>query len=87
MLYEDAGNFMPTIRNIEVKNMKVKQGGQVGVLLEGYKESPVQNLRLINVKIDSVKTPYKFVNATGVHFTNVAINGKKTVIRKAVRRQ
>jgi polygalacturonase len=77
MLYEDSGNFMPTIRNIEVKNMTVKNGGKVGVLLEGYKESPVQNLRLINVEINGVKTPYKFTNATGITFTNVTINGQK----------
>jgi polygalacturonase len=87
MLYEDAGNFMPTIRNIEVKNMTVKQGGKIGVLLEGYKESPVQNIRLINVDINGVKTPYKFINATNVQFTDVTINGKKTEIREAIARE
>ncbi|MDB5192666.1 MAG: glycoside hydrolase [Segetibacter sp.] len=80
MLYEDAGNFMPTIRNIEVRDMKVKNGGKVGVLLEGYKESPIQNLRLINVEINGVQTPYKFSNATNIQFTNVTINGKKVVV-------
>jgi polygalacturonase len=80
MLYEDSGSFMPTIRNIEVRNMKVKNGGKVGVLLEGYKESPVQNLRLIDVTINGVTTPYKFSNATGVQFSNVTINGKKVVL-------
>lgn len=84
MLYEDAGNFMPTIRNIEVRDMRVQNGGKVGVLLEGYKESPVQNIRLINVVINEVKTPYKFSNATGVQFTNVTINGMKAEVADAV---
>lgn len=77
MFYEDSGAFMPTIRNIEVKNMKVKKGGKTGVLLEAYKEAPIENFRLINVSIDSVETPYKFTNVKGVIFDNVTINGKK----------
>ena len=77
MFYEDSGSYMPTVRNIEVRNMQVKNGGKVGVLLEGYKESPVQNLRLVNVEIDHVKEPYKFKNATNIQFDNVKINGQK----------
>lgn len=60
--------------------MKVKQGGKYGVRLEAYKESPINNIRLVNVVIDTVKTPYKFNNATNVHFENVSINGKKVEI-------
>ena len=77
MLYEDSGAFMPTIRDIEIRNMQVKKGGKIGVLLEGYPQSKVQNLRLIDVTIESVKLPYKFDNATGVHFKNVVINNTK----------
>jgi polygalacturonase len=77
MIYEDTGNFMPTIRNIEVRNMTVEQGGKVGVLLEGYPESPVQNVRLINVTIKGVKTPYKFDNAKNIQATNVTIKGEQ----------
>jgi len=82
MFYEDSGNYLPTIRNIEVKNMQVANGGKVGVLLEGYEKSPVQNLRLINVSIDGVKEPYKFSNTTGINFQNVTINGKPVVLPK-----
>ncbi|MPR33764.1 glycoside hydrolase family 28 protein [Salmonirosea aquatica] len=77
MIYEDTGNFMPTIRNIEVRNMTVEQGGKTGILLEGYPESPVQNIRLINVTIKGAKTPYKFTNAKDIQTTNVSINGEK----------
>ncbi|WP_026463889.1 glycoside hydrolase family 28 protein [Adhaeribacter aquaticus] len=80
MFYEDSGSFMPTVRNIEVRNMQVKNGGKVGVLLEGYQESPVQNLRLINVSMDQVKEPYRFSHAKNVHFENVKINGQKVIL-------
>jgi polygalacturonase len=76
MFYEDTGSFMPVIRNIEVKDMKVRNGGKTGVLLEGYPESPITNFRLINVEIDSVKTPFTLKNADEIQGKNVKINGK-----------
>jgi polygalacturonase len=76
MFYEDSGPHLPTVRNIEVQNMRVQNGGKVGVLLEGYEESPVENLRLVNVEINGVKTPYKFSNAKDIRFENVRINGE-----------
>ena len=76
MFYEDTGDFIPTVRNIEVKNLVVKHGGKIGILLEGYEQSPVENLRLINVVIEDVKVPYKFSNVKNVKFKNVVINGK-----------
>lgn len=81
MFYEDSGSYMPTVRNIEVKNMKVQNGGEVGILLEGYEESPVENLRLINVDINNVKVPYKFSNVKNVQFENVTINGEKVTLQ------
>jgi polygalacturonase len=80
MFYEDTGRFIPTVRNVEVRNMVVKHGGKIGVLLEGYEQSPVENLRLINIVIDDVKVPYKFSNVKNVKFENVVINGKKVVL-------
>lgn len=83
MLYEDAGIFMPTIRNIEMRDVKVRQGGKFGVRLEGYPESPVTNIRLINVTIDTVRSPYKFTHATNIRFENVVINGKKVDLKES----
>ncbi|GAB3533789.1 exopolygalacturonase PelB [Pontibacter brevis] len=77
MFYEDEGPYLPTVRNIEVKNMTVQNGGKVGVLLEGYEQSPVQNIRLIDVKIDKVEVPYKFSNVKDVLFNDVIINGEE----------
>ena len=77
MIYEDTGDYMPIIRNIEVRNMTVKQGGKTGILLEGYKESPIRNIRFVNVKIDSAKVPFKLVNATGLVTNGLTINGNQ----------
>lgn len=76
MFYEKPGNFMPTIRNIWVQNLDVTTGGTYGVFVNAYKESPVQNLKLINCNIRNVKTPVKVDYVKDMEFKNVIINGK-----------
>ncbi len=81
MHYKDEkGDFIPTIRNVEVRNMTVKKGGDFGVLIQGYQQAPVENLRLVNVSINGVKEPYKFSHSKNVQFENVTINGKKVTL-------
>lgn len=80
MFYEDSGTYVPTVRNIEVRNMKVENGGKVGVLLEGYEQSPVTNIRLIDVKINSVEDAYEFSNVKDIEFENVEINGEEITL-------
>ncbi|WP_373514863.1 glycoside hydrolase family 28 protein [Persicitalea sp.] len=80
MMYEDTGSYMPTIRNIEVRNMTVRKGGKTGILLEGYKESPISNVRLVNVKIQGVKVPYQFTHTSGIMATDLKINGKEVLL-------
>ncbi|WP_227006449.1 glycoside hydrolase family 28 protein [Rufibacter latericius] len=79
---EPKGNNIPVVRNIEVRNMTVQKGGQIGVLLEGYEQAPVENLRLINVEINGVKKPYSFSNVKNIQFENVRINGEKVSLPK-----
>ncbi|HTN21423.1 MAG TPA: glycoside hydrolase family 28 protein [Pelobium sp.] len=78
MFYEAEGDFIPTIRNIVVENMNVKKGGKYGVLVNAYEQSPVENLKLINCKIDGVEIPVKVDYTKNMVFENVIINGKKT---------
>ncbi|AHM58504.1 endopolygalacturonase [Flammeovirgaceae bacterium 311] len=77
MFYEDSGAYIPTVRNIEVLNMTVENGGKVGVLLEGYEQSPVTGVRLENVTIKNVTVPYKFSNVKNIDFEEVTINGEQ----------
>ncbi|MES2772802.1 MAG: glycoside hydrolase family 28 protein [Bacteroidota bacterium] len=76
MFYEQPGQFMPTIRNIWVENMDVEKGGNFGIFVNSYPESPVQNLHVVNCNIRGVKTPIKVDHVTGFILDNVSINGK-----------
>jgi hypothetical protein len=77
MFYEAPGNYMPTIRNIWVENLDVTDGGEYGVYVHAYKESPVQHLRMVNCNIRGVNTPVKIDHAKNVKMEGVIINGSK----------
>jgi polygalacturonase len=77
MFYEPPGEFMPTIRNIVVDNLQVENGGEYGVLIEAYEESPVENLKVINSTIKGVEKTLEVNNAKGLEFQNVTINGQQ----------
>ena len=72
------GNFIPVIRNINLENITVKNGGKYGILADGYKESPVENITFKNVVIQKVDSIYSLKNVKNVNFINTYINGKKT---------
>lgn len=72
-----TGNFIPTIRNISLENVNVKNGGKYSVWAEGYKESPVENITLKNVKIQKVDSIYKLKNVKNIKFINTYINERK----------
>ncbi|MNL68531.1 hypothetical protein D3C87_1932680 [compost metagenome] len=76
MFYEKPGKFMPVIRNIWVENVDVEKGGDYGIFVNAYKESPVQNLQIINCNIRGVKTPMKIDYVKDLKLENVKINGK-----------
>lgn len=80
MFYETPGNYMPTIRNIWVENLEVSEGGQYGVFVNAYKESPVQHLKLVNCNLKGVKTPLKVDYAKDMDLKNVIINGKQVSV-------
>ena len=72
-----TGNFIPTIRNVSLENVKVKNGGKYSVWAEGYKESPVENITLKNVTIQKVDSIYLLKNVKNIKFINTYINEKK----------
>ena len=76
MFYEVPGNFMPTIRNIWVENMNIEKGGEFGIYVKAYKESPVENFRMINSTILGVKTPVQIDHIKNSELINVKINDK-----------
>jgi polygalacturonase len=72
-----TGNFIPTIRNINLESVTVKNGGKYSVWAEGYKESPIENITLKNVKIEKVDSLYLLKNVKNINFINTYINEKK----------
>lgn len=76
MFYEVPGNFMPTIRNIWVENMNIEKGGEFGIWAKAYKESPIENFRMINSTIKGVKTPIQVDYIKNSELINVKINDK-----------
>lgn len=72
-----TGNFIPTIRNVSLENINVKNGGKYSVWAEGYKESPVENITLKNVVIHKVDSIYLLKNVKNINFINTYINEKK----------
>ncbi|RXK86786.1 glycoside hydrolase family 28 protein [Filimonas effusa] len=76
MFYENPGKFMPTIRNIWIENLEVTHGGNYAVNVKAYKESPVQNLKLVNCNFGGVNTPVKVDHVKDMQFENVVINGQ-----------
>ncbi|WP_431733035.1 glycoside hydrolase family 28 protein [Flavobacterium johnsoniae] len=72
-----TGNFIPTIRNVVLENVNVKNGGKYSVWAEGYESSPVENITLKNVKIQKVDSVYLLKNVKNINFINTYINEKK----------
>jgi polygalacturonase len=79
MFYEvygaKPGTFIPQIQNIFLENITVKDGGMYGILAKGYKESPIKNVTLKNVKIIKVKEAYSIENLEGLTLIDTYING------------
>lgn len=80
MFYTPPGDYMPTIRDIVVKNLHVKNGGKYGIRVHVYEESPVKNLKVINSTIKGVEVPIKVDYVKNFQLDNVTIN-KKTYNR------
>ena len=70
-----TGNYIPTIQNIVLENIKVKNGGYFGILAKGYKESPIKNVTFNNVVIEKVDKAYSLENTVNIRLIDTYING------------
>jgi hypothetical protein len=84
MFYENPGNFIPTIRNIWVEDLEVKDGGEYGVYIHAYEQSPVQHLKLVNCHINGVNTPMKIDHVKDLKLQQVTINGTRVQSPEAI---
>lgn len=71
-----TGNFIPTVQNIVLENIRVKNGGQYGILAKGYKESPIKNITFNNVIIEKVDKPFSIEYVDNLRLIDTYINGE-----------
>jgi len=76
MFYEQPGNFIPTIRNIWIENLRVAKGGKYALMIAAYPESPVANLRMVNCDIKGIQEPFQVDYVKNLQFQHVKINGQ-----------
>jgi len=70
-----TGNHIPTVQNIFLENIKVKNGGYYGILAKGYEESPIKNVTFKNVVIEKVDKAYEIENVSNIRLIDTYING------------
>ncbi|WP_111979388.1 glycoside hydrolase family 28 protein [Algibacillus agarilyticus] len=76
-LYEegDAGPFKPTVRNLNIDNLIVKQAKRAFVL-RGYDHTPISGVTLNNVTFIKVKSDSIVEHVTDIELNNVKVNGQ-----------
>ncbi|RAV29743.1 glycoside hydrolase family 28 protein [Sinomicrobium soli] len=76
-IYEDQeGDHIPEIRNINLRNVTVRNSGKYGVLIRGRKEARVEKITLENVTIDTAGSVMLVEDSEPVRFINTSINGE-----------
>ncbi len=71
----DAGDFTPTVRNINLENVTSGKS-QYALFVSGYERSPITEIRLTDCTFDNVQKPNVLVGAGNLTLTNVKINGQ-----------
>lgn len=71
------GEFMPSIKNIYLKNVTVENGGEYGVLIKGREKAIVENVNLEDVIIKGVEKPESVEYSENVNYINTIINDKQ----------
>ena len=77
MLYEDGrnGDCLPVFRDITIENITAR-GGEYGIFLEAFPETPITGLVLRNIRIDGARRPLRGMNWKDAVMENVVINGQ-----------
>ena len=71
----EAGKFVPVVRNVEIRNMKMKKG-RYALYLRGFSHAPIEDIRLVDCDLDGVAQPNVIENVKALELRNVRINGK-----------
>jgi len=76
--YEEGrnGKFMPTVRNIRVRNLTCRQSRQA-MNLRGFEEAPIRDVRVENCIFEHTDRADVVEHVVGLQLENVTINGKR----------
>jgi polygalacturonase len=80
----DTGNYIPTVRNINLENITSKKS-EYALLIKGYDRSPITNIHLKDCTFNNVEKTNTLIGVKNLVLKNVMINGE--VLNKAVEEQ
>jgi polygalacturonase len=70
----EAGKFTPVVRNVDVRNLTANKA-QYALYLRGFKNAPIENIRLSDCDLKGVEKQSVIENVKGLSYKNVRING------------
>ena len=75
--YEEgaAGSHLPTVRQIEVRNVTSRKS-EYALYLRGFASAPITDVRVIDCRFDQVDKGNLLEHVTGLEMRNVRINGE-----------
>jgi polygalacturonase len=71
----DTGNFLPTVRNVSVTNLKSKKS-KYALYLRGFSRAPITDVRMLDCTLENVAKPDVIEHAKAIQLKNVRVNGK-----------
>lgn len=77
-MYEegDAGDYVPIVRHVEVRNLTCRRTGRA-LYLRGYAGSPITDVHLINCRFENVESESTIEHVQDLVYENVFINGEQ----------
>jgi hypothetical protein len=72
----EGGPFQPVARNIGVRDVTCNRS-KFALQLRGYKNAPIQNVRVEHCTFNNVEKPNVIENVQGLALVDIRINGKK----------
>lgn len=74
----ESSSFNPTLfDNFVIEDIDCRQSQECGIYMAGFKELPIRNIILKNVRIGRTPVPYCLENGNDIRFWNVVVNGRK----------
>jgi polygalacturonase len=70
----EGGKHLPTVRDIDVRNVTSKKS-EYALLLRGFKNAPISGVRIENCTFDGVAKGDLLENVKGIELRNVRVNG------------